>query len=162
MRPTRITALVLVLAGVAGCELFPVVPSPGPQGIVRGAWLWPAPAPLPPGAVAVPIDAAQPIDLPPDAVLGCDAALLGSIVAAHRAGEEPPVRYAPAAGGDEVHVRWPAGFSARLNPELEIVAPDGRVFATEGKATIEFGGGMGADDRFWICMPEYGPKPLDR
>lgn len=152
----------MLAAALAGCELLPVGPSPGPDGIVFGNWVWPTAAPLPAGAMAVPIDATPPRELPANAALGCPMALLGSIVAEYRAGEDPPVRYRQ--GVIEVGVVWPAGFSARLNPRLEVVAPDGTVFAREGEPTQEFGGGMiGAegDKRFWICMFEYGPRRID-
>ena len=155
----RIAAAVLVIATLVACEAFPIGPTP-PAGEVRGGWLWPTPAPLPAGALPVPIDVGRPFDVPADAELACPLALLGSLTVEYRAGEDPPVRYR---SGEEVRVVWPAGFSARLNPRLEIVAPDGAVFAREGLPTAEFGGGFGGDgdDRFHICMFEYMPRRLD-
>lgn len=158
----RVAAVVVAAALVlAACEAFPIGPTPGPQGVVRGNWVWPSPAPLPPGAVAVPLVTQEIQDIPPDAeVVGCPLALLGSVTPEYRPNEDPPVRYRQ--GDGFAKVGWPVGFSARLNPRLEIVAPDGKVFAREGAPTDELGGGLtGGDDTFFVCVGGYGPERLD-
>jgi len=69
------------------------------------------------------------------------------------------VHYVIAATGDDIPVRWQEGFSARLNPTLEIVAPDGAVIAREGEVVDGRGGGtLGNDDPFTVCLGEYRPK----
>jgi len=47
-------------------------------------------------------------------------------------------------GGVRTHVRWPAGFGARLDP-LEVVDRDGQVMAREGDV-IQVAGGAGTAD----------------
>jgi hypothetical protein len=143
---------------VAGCTLLP---APGPTDHIRNGWVWPTAAPLPPAAIAVPIDVAQPFDIPPDAdfVGGCPLALLGPLTPEYRAGQEPPVGYR--VEGKEVRVRWPVGFSARLSPALEIVAPDGKVVARAGEITDGLiGGHLDSDAAFTVCFTTYGPKRL--
>ena len=43
-----------------------------------------------------------------------------------------PIHCRSVADGQEIRVRWPVGFSARSDPGLRIVAPDGKVIAQEG------------------------------
>ena len=153
MRPRRLPALALVLVvTITGCSL---VAQPPATPIVRGGWAWPVPAPLPPGAIAVPIDVSPIWDMPADAVIGCPAALLGPVTPEHRPGGTPPVVYR--VEGREVLVRWPVGFSARLAPHLEIVAPDGMVIARAGETTKGLGGGYTGGDAFHVCTGDW-PK----
>ncbi|HET7168095.1 MAG TPA: hypothetical protein VFI69_02760 [Candidatus Limnocylindrales bacterium] len=137
-----------------------------PQGIERGGWVWPTPAPLPDGATAVPLDVA-----PMPAVVGpgveyaaCPMALLVPMTIHHVPGDAAaPIHYRTVGGGEEIHVRWQFGFTARLAPELEIVAPDGRVVAREGRPVEGLGGGStGNDDTFTVCIGDYVPRRLDR
>ncbi len=147
--------LPLMCAAIAGCSLV----SAPTGGLERNGWVWPAPAPLPAGADAVPIDVAPIWDIPADAddVIGCPLVLLGPVTPEYQPGRKPPVTYRVA--GREVRVRWPVSFSARLAPGLEIVAPDGMVIARAGEATEGLiGGYLGDDDVFSVCVEEYGPK----
>jgi hypothetical protein len=149
-------ALTVLLAVFAtACSL---VAQPPATPIIRGGWAWPVPAPLPPGAVAVPIDVASPPRrVPPDVeIVGCPLLPLGPVTPEYRPGREPPVTYK--VEGEDVRVRWPVGFSARLAPNFEIVAPDGKVIARAGEATAGLSGGhVTNDDVFSVCMGEYGP-----
>lgn len=151
MRPGPLPALTLLLAVFAtGCSL---VSQPPATPIIRGGWAWPVPAPLPPGAVAVPIDVSPIQDLPADAVIGCPAALLGPVTPEYQPGRTPPVTYRVA--DERVNVRWPVGFSARLAPNLEIVAPDGKVIARGGEVTEGLGGGYTGGDAFNVCIGDW-------
>ncbi len=47
-------------------------------------------------------------------------------------------------------VRWPAGFSARFAPQLEIIDTSGAVVAKEGDTLSNIGGSLGQDGRFDI------------
>jgi hypothetical protein len=86
-------------------------------------------------------------------------ALLGPVTPEYRPAEQPPVGYRVA--GDEVRVRWPVGFSARLSPALEIVAPDGKVVARAGEITDDLiGGYLEGDAVFTVCFTTYGPRRL--
>ena len=51
---------------------------------------------------------------------------------------------------------WPEGYSARLNPALEIVAPDGEVVAREGEYTPEWSV-VPADGGYRVCIPGNPP-----
>ncbi|MGZ9159918.1 MAG: hypothetical protein ACXW4T_02025 [Candidatus Limnocylindrales bacterium] len=133
-----------------------------PQGIERGGWVWPTPAPLPDGATAVPLDVE-----PMPAVVGpgveyaaCPMALLGPMTIHHVPDDAAtPIHYRTVGGGEEIHVRWQFGFSARLAPDLEIVAPDGTVIAREGVPVEGLGGGyIGGDDTFTVCIGDHVPR----
>ncbi len=154
-RPVTAGWLALACVAFAACSLF----SKPPAGLERNGWVWPAPAQLPPGAIAVAIDVATiPDNIRPGVeIIGCSLALLGPVTPEYQPGRDPPVTYR--AAGAEVLVRWPVGFSARLAPNLEIVAPDGKVIARAGEATEGLiGGYLGDDDVFSVCIGEYGPK----
>jgi hypothetical protein len=57
----------------------------------------------------------------------------------------------------EADIIWPEGFSGRLNPELEIVAPDGEVIAREGVPTPRWLGG-GVPGGTFACIPGNPPR----
>ncbi len=151
-----------LLIGIAilavGCGQF----GGPPPGIERGGWVWPTPAPLPDGATAVKLDVEpMPAVVAPGVVYAaCPAALLLPITIHHVPEDAAaPIHYRPVGGGEEVHVRWQFGFSARLAPELEIVAPDGKVIASEGQPVEGLGGGVtGNDDTFSVCIGDYVPR----
>ncbi|HET7726961.1 MAG TPA: hypothetical protein VFK54_06485 [Candidatus Limnocylindrales bacterium] len=148
----------VIIASACGASL-PFGPS---GGIARGEWVWPTPAPLPPGAVPVPLET-----LPvPDSVEpgvsydACPAALVGDFTIAAGRDGAAPIRYSLVDSGNDIRVIWPAGFSARRMPLIQIVAPDGTVVAREGEVVSGLGGGQfGAEgqDAFAVCLPAWLP-----
>jgi hypothetical protein len=59
----------------------------------------------------------------------------------------------PQTGGDPLNVVWPAGWAAwRLSGRAELVSRDGTVVGREGDLVSGFGGGVGADDAFHVCV----------
>ena len=154
-------AIALLLVGLAlvamGCGQISQ-----PQGIERGGWVWPTPAPLPDGATAVPLDVApMPAVVAPGVeYAACPSALLGPMTIHHVPDDAATrIHYRSVGGGQEIHVRWQVGFSARLAPDLEIVAPDGTVLAREGVPVEGLGGGyIGSDDTFTVCIGDYVPR----
>jgi hypothetical protein len=53
---------------------------------------------------------------------------------------------------------WPADWSVRFDP-LELISPDGEVFAREGDWLVA-GGGYGADDNEWLVQSLSRDDPL--
>jgi hypothetical protein len=149
----RLVGCLLLAMAVVGCQS-------GPGGTAINGWVWPTPAPLPAGATAVLLDVASiPVDVRPDVeYAACPMALLLPVTP-HVVPDDAdhPIHYRSVADGHEIHVRWPVGFSARLNPALEIVAPDGKVIAQEGVPIEGMGGGYGSDDAFTVCLWPYVP-----
>lgn len=146
-------AATLALA-VGACSLLPIER-------VESGWIVPTPFPLPPGAQAVPlVIATLPRPLRPDIEYGaCPLALLSPVRVEYRAGDQRPVHFHAVASGEEIRIRWPEGFSARLNPALAIVAPDGSVIARDGEVVDGLSGGnLDRDDSFTVCMGEYTPR----
>jgi hypothetical protein len=59
----------------------------------------------------------------------------------------------PEAGGDRLKVVWPTGWIAwRLAGRAELVSRDGTVLGREGDIVQGFGGGVGTDDAFHVCV----------
>jgi hypothetical protein len=139
---------------LAGCGLNP--------GATTAAWVWPTPFPRPSAAVPVVLDIEPvPSDTPVDVAYACPMALLAPMTPTYHADDEAqPIHYTLVENGQEVRLVWQAGFQAWLDPELQIVAPDGKVIAAEGQvATGLSGGGTGeGDDAFSVCLVEYIPR----
>ncbi len=155
--------LMSVVLVVAGCGHLQQIAEP--QGVERGGWVWPTPAPLPDGATAVPLEVAPiPAVVQPGVEYGaCMTALLNPVTIHHVPDDHTrPIHYRRVDGGGEVHVRWQPGFSARLAPDLEIVAPDGTVIAREGVPVDGLGGGSAgdADETFFVCIGDYIPRHI--
>jgi hypothetical protein len=87
---------------------------------------------------------------PPPVGNACNEALgRGRLVADPRSG-------LAIAGGDgrSEPVMWPFGFSAALvDGRIFLVDQNGQAIAGEGD-TVEFGGGLGLNDFFWVCPAE--------
>ena len=115
-------------------------------GLARLSPMWPGPS-LPAGATALAL-ATEPAHLLP--TIGCPTAMLA------------PARVAVAgdslvlvaeAGGDPIKVVWPTGWAAwRLDGRAELVSRDGTVVGREGEVVSGFGGGVGTDDAFHVCV----------
>jgi hypothetical protein len=59
----------------------------------------------------------------------------------------------PEAGGDPIKVVWPTGWAAWRRAGLaELVSRDGTVIGREGDIIQGFGGGVGTDDAFHVCV----------
>ncbi|HEX5467176.1 MAG TPA: hypothetical protein VFW92_10935 [Candidatus Limnocylindrales bacterium] len=62
---------------------------------------------------------------------------------------DPPDWGVTRADARRFDIVWPAGFTARFDPDLEILDPSGAVVARAG--TISDAGGTGDDQTVWIC-----------
>lgn len=130
-----------------------------PVDRVESGWIVPTPFPLPPGAQAVPLVIATLPRPPRPDIEPVRFALLSPVRVEYRAGDQRPVHFHAVASGEEIRIRWPEGFSARLNPALAIVAPDGSVIARDGEVVDGLSGGnLDRDDSFTVCMGEYTPR----
>ena len=124
-------------------------------------WIFPTAQPLASGASAVALDV-QPIPASVPSQIGewaCPAALAQATITYAR-GASPPIRYVAEAptGPIEMRWRWPWGFSARdVGGRLEIVAPDGQVYARDGDRVSVGGGWLPDDTEFQICLGQYTP-----
>jgi hypothetical protein len=143
----RAGAALLLAVAVAACQS---------TGSVNG-WIWPSPAPLPAGAVAVPLDVEPiPSDVPALASFACPMALSAPITITYVPDDTAhPIHYTQTESGLVEQLVWQVGFTARLDPGLEIVAPDGSVIAKAGE-NPGFGGG-GNDSAFHVCIGAYLP-----
>ena len=115
-------------------------------GLLRLSPMWPGPS-LPQGATPLAL-ATEPAHLMP--TMGCPTALLAPARVAV-AGDE--LVLVPESGGRPIKVVWPTGWVAwRLAGRAELVSHDGTVVGREGDIVEGFGGGVGADDAFHVCV----------
>ena len=158
IRATAVVVATLILAACSGSlERGPVV----------SGWQFATPFPLAAGAVAVPL-VTEPIPaaVPPNVELrACPAALISPFTARHVPNDAArPVHYLRTDDGVDFLVIWPVGFSARRTDRLEIVAPDGKVFAREGQRVEGLGGGYwaaaGVAEAAHVCLGEYLPTKV--
>ena len=115
-------------------------------GLLRFSPMWPGPS-LPPGATPLAL-ATAPAHLMP--TMGCSTAALKPARVAV-AGDE--LVLVPELGGKPIKVVWPTGWVAwRLAGRAELVSHDGTVVGREGDIVEGFGGGVGTDDAFHVCV----------
>lgn len=115
-------------------------------GLARLSPMWPGPS-LPSGATPLAL-ATEPTHLLP--TMGCPTALLAP---ARVAVEGNSLVLVPEAGGGPVKVVWPTGWAAwRLDGRAELVSRDGAIVGREGDVVSGFGGGVGTDDAFHVCV----------
>jgi hypothetical protein len=115
-------------------------------GLARLSPLWPGPA-LPAGASPLALATAPAHVFP---TMGCPTALLAPARIAVAGGSLVLV---PEAGGDPINVVWPAGWAAwTIDGRAALVSRDGTVVGREGEVVSGFGGGVGADDAFHVCV----------
>lgn len=108
--------------------------------------MWPGPS-LPDGATPL-VLATQPAHLVP--TMGCPAALLAP---ARLVVTNDELLVVPEAGGDPIKVVWPSGWVAwRRAGVAELVSRDGTVIGREGDIVTGFGGGVGTDGAFHVCV----------
>ena len=92
--------------------------------------------------------ATEPAHLMP--AMGCPLALLAPARVAV-AGDE--LVLVPESGGEPIKVVWPSGWVAwRLAGRAELVSHDGTVIGREGDIVEGYGGGVGDDDVFHVCV----------
>jgi hypothetical protein len=145
----RAALLLIGVVVVAGCGLLQ--PTQG--------WVFPTAAPLPDGAVAVPIDVAEiPASVAPGVdAFGCPTALLAPVeLVVDRSVTPPAVRYVFADSGKPALLEWSWGASAfDLEGIVHVVGADGAILMTEGLVAEDLGGGFrggGADEVFSVCV----------
>ena len=115
-------------------------------GLLRLSPMWPGPS-LPQGATLLPL-ATEPGHVIP--TMGCPTALLAPARVAVAGGALVLV---PESGGEPIKVVWPNGWVAwRLAGRGELVSRDGTLIGREGDIVGGFGGGVGADHAFHVCV----------
>jgi hypothetical protein len=153
---------------IGACPRVPDLVLAGTLALLAGAcgpndygWVFPTAYPLSPGAVAVPIDTLH--HAPPEAdtlyVDACVLVTLDPFLVTYDATDTiSPVHYRYR--NELVRVRWPEGYTARLNPGLEIVAPDGEVVARDGESTPSWAG-FEMDGAYQVCIPGNPPRRVE-
>jgi hypothetical protein len=130
-RPIAILTIATLLLAAATFRLSP---------------LWPGPA-VPAGATRLHIATGRPHLIP---AFGCPAAALAP-ARVETAGEE--LILVSQANDEPVRVVWPSGWTAwRVDGRAELVSRDGTVIGREGDVIDGFGGGVGLDDAFHVCI----------
>ncbi len=129
------------LAAISGVLLLLVV-----VGLARLSPMWPGPS-LPAGATPLTL-ATEPGHLLP--TMACPTALL---TPARVAVAGDALVLVPEGGGDPIKVVWPTGWAAwRLDGRADLVSRDGTVVGRDGDVISGFGGGVGTDDAFHVCV----------
>ncbi len=126
-----VLGLVVILLVAAALKLSPLGPGPA----------------LPAGATRLHI-ANEPAHLLP--TFACEtAALVPSRIEA----VNDELHLVSVADGTTIQVVWPTGWAAwQIGGQAELVGRDGSVVAREGDVLSDFGGGVGADDVFHVCI----------
>ena len=114
--------------------------------VFRLSPLWPGPA-LPPGAERLRIETTPPHLVP---TFACQTALLAP---ARIATTDHELILISSFDEKPVKVVWPSGWAAwRMNGQAELVNRDGAVVGREGETIVGFGGGVGTDRAFHVCI----------
>lgn len=131
-----VSGLSLVVLVVIGVAVVGLANPPGPGSPVGSG----------PRIVTLPT-APSPLPLPPGAVRACRAALAEGVLAGDP--DDAEVAWLVGRDGARQAILWPFGYSARFDPGLELIAPNGTVIARAGDR-LELGGGVGDTDRFSV------------
>lgn len=121
----------LILAGAGAARLSPLGPGPSlPVGATRLALVTEAGHLLP--------------------EMGCRTALMAP---ARVTVVRDALVLMSEAGGEPLKVVWPNGWTAwRRDGRAELISRDGTVVGREGEVISGFGGGVGTDDAFHVCV----------
>lgn len=96
----------------------------------------------PPAPSALPVVRIPTWPDPPPASGACPLAHLGRVtLRGDPAGLSRPVWVQRIDGGQQLDIVWPYGFTARFNPDLELLNAEGEVVAREGDV-LDLGGGV--------------------
>lgn len=164
MRGAPRRGLVLFLATALSAIGCGAVPIPIADGLVIDGWVFPTPAPLPEGAISLPLAAdLPPLSVPDGVEVGaCPAALHEPVTLQVDRTAKPPILHFLGADGREVGLQWSIGISAReIDGVAEVVMPDGSLIVREGEESVMAlgGGGLGAGNVFGVCLT--APHRLD-
>lgn len=143
----RAVLLAAALVAVGACSAGP-------------AWIFPTPAPLPEGAVPVPIRVQAIPNESSDVEFACPAALLSPVeMVVDRSVTPPRVSYRFVESGEPIEIEWTWGISAyELDGVVHIVAPDGEDLMIEGVIADDIGGGSFEEDVFGACDVRSLPR----
>jgi hypothetical protein len=115
-------------------------------GLLRLSPLWPGPS-LPEDATPLAL-ATEPAHLVP--TTGC---ALAELLPARIAVVDSALVLVPETGGEPIKVVWPTAWTAwRRAGRAELVSRDGTLIGRDGDIVSGFGGGVGSDDKFHVCV----------